>query len=82
VSALDISATAARGMIRDWMNKKQAEKRQSICVQRQANGFLKRPSPTKAGEILNLSVNQLRIITMLLTGHCHLKGHLFKLTSA
>jgi hypothetical protein len=35
--------------------------------------------PSWAGELLNLSRNQLRIMTGLLTGHCHLKGHLFKL---
>ena len=29
--------------------------------------------------MLNQSRNQLRIFTGLLTGHCHLKGHLFKL---
>jgi hypothetical protein len=40
--------------------------------------FLKKPSARKAGELLNLSRNQLRIITGLLTGHFHLKGHLFK----
>ena len=41
--------------------------------------FLKKPSARKAGELLNLSRNQIRIMTGLLTGHCHLKGHLFKL---
>jgi hypothetical protein len=41
--------------------------------------FLKNPSARKADELLNLSRNQLRIMTGLLTGHCHLKGHLFKL---
>jgi hypothetical protein len=40
--------------------------------------FLKKPSARKAGELLNLSRNQIRIMTGLLTGHCHLKGHLFK----
>jgi hypothetical protein len=41
--------------------------------------FLKYPSATKVGELLSLSRNQLRIMTGLLTGHCNLKGHLFKL---
>jgi hypothetical protein len=41
--------------------------------------FFKKPSARKAGELLNLSRNKLRIMTGLLTGHCHLKGHLFKL---
>ena len=41
--------------------------------------FLTKPSASKAGELLSLNRNQLRIMTGLLTGHCHLKGHLFKL---
>jgi hypothetical protein len=41
--------------------------------------FFKKPFARKAGQLLNLSRNQLRIMTGLLTGHCHLKGHLFKL---
>jgi hypothetical protein len=32
-----------------------------------------------AGELLNLSRNQLRLMTGLLTEHCHLNGHLIKL---
>jgi hypothetical protein len=33
----------------------------------------------KAGELLNLGRNQLQIMTGLLTEHCHIKGHPFKL---
>ena len=39
--------------------------------------FLKNPSAKRAGELLNLSRKQLRILTGPLTGHCCLKGHLF-----
>jgi hypothetical protein len=52
---------------------------QSILGQRQAKGFLKISSATRAEELLNVSRNQLRIMMGLLTGHCHLKGHQFKL---
>ena len=45
----------------------------------QAKGFLKKPFAKKARELLNLSRNQLRILIELLTRHCHLKGHPFKL---
>jgi hypothetical protein len=41
--------------------------------------FLKDPVLKKAGELFNLSRNQVQIVTELLTRHCHLKGHLFKL---
>jgi hypothetical protein len=39
-------------------------------------GFLKNPLQKKAGKLLNLSRNRLRIFTVLVTGHCQLKGHL------
>jgi hypothetical protein len=66
-------------VIRDWTSRKHKEHWQSVRGQRQAKGFLKKPCAKKAGELLNLSRNQLRIMTGLLTGHCHLKGHLFQL---
>jgi hypothetical protein len=50
-----------------------------LCGQRQAKGLLKRPSAKRAGELLNLSRDQLRIMMGLLTGHCLFKGRLFKL---
>jgi hypothetical protein len=40
--------------------------------------FLKDAPAKRAGDLLNLSRNQLRIIMGLLTGQCHLKGHLLK----
>jgi hypothetical protein len=40
--------------------------------------FFKNPLQ-KSGELFNLSRNQLSILTGLLTGHCHFKGHPFKL---
>jgi len=77
--ALSISAKVARGVITDWTSKKFEEHWQSICGQRQAKGFLKNPSVERGGELLSQSRNQLRIMTGLLTGLCHLRGHLFKL---
>jgi hypothetical protein len=41
--------------------------------------FFKKPSAKKAGEILNLSINQLRIMAGFLMGHFHLERRLFKL---
>jgi hypothetical protein len=72
-SALGISDKIAREVIRGWMNRKHTEYWQSIHGQREARGFLKRPSGRRAGELLSLSRNQLRILTGLFTGHCHLK---------
>jgi hypothetical protein len=56
-------------VIRDWTSRKHEEHWQSVHGQRQAKGFLKNPSARKAGDLLNLSRNQLRIMTGLLTGH-------------
>jgi hypothetical protein len=71
--ALAISAKFARGVFRDWTSKKHEEYWQSIHGQRQAKGFLKRHSGKRAGELLNLSRNQLR----LPRGHNHIKECLF-----
>jgi hypothetical protein len=67
--ALGVSVKVAREVIRDWTGRKQEERWQSIHEQRQAKGFLKRPCVKKAGELLSLSRNQLKIMTGLLTGH-------------
>jgi hypothetical protein len=76
-SALGISVKVAREVIRYQMNSEKCW--QSICESRQAMAFLKKPSAKKAGELLSLNRNQLRIMTGLLTGHCHLKGQLFQM---
>jgi hypothetical protein len=77
--ALCISVKVAGGVIADWTSRKHEEHWQCVHGQRQSKGLLKRPSATRAWELLNLSKNQIRIMTVLPTGHCHLKGHLFKL---
>lgn len=71
--------TGCQGSEKGWMSKKHKNYWQSIHGQRQHTGFLKTLSSKKGGELLNLSRNQLRIMTELLTGHCHVKEHLFKL---
>jgi hypothetical protein len=56
------------------MSRRHEEHWQSIDGQRHTKGFLKKPAKK-----LSLNRNQLRILSGLLTGHCRLKGHLFKL---
>jgi hypothetical protein len=41
--------------------------------------FFKNPLQESSGELLSVSRNQIRIMTGLLTGHWHLKGHLLLL---
>jgi hypothetical protein len=66
-------------VIKGWINKKHKEYWQFISGQKQANGFVKRPSAEKAGELLSLSRNQPQIMIGLLTGHYHLQVDLYKL---
>lgn len=75
--ALGISEKVAREVSRGWKSKKHNVYWQAICRQMQVNDFLKGPSPKQARELLNLSRNQLRIMTGLLIKHCHLQGHPF-----
>jgi hypothetical protein len=56
-------AKVAMETIRGWTSRKLEEYWQSICGQRQARRSLKRPSDKRARELLNLSRNQLRIMT-------------------
>jgi hypothetical protein len=60
--AVGISLNVARGVISSWMSRKHEDHWKSIHGQRQAKGFLERPSAKRAGEFLNLSRNQLRIM--------------------
>jgi len=46
-----ICLKVARGVIRDWINRKHEEQWQSICGQRQAEGFLKKLSAKKSWKI-------------------------------
>ena len=57
-TALGISIMVARGVTRNWMSRENKGQLQSIRRQRQAKGFLKRPSAKRARELLNLSRNQ------------------------
>jgi hypothetical protein len=77
--AFVLSAMVSMGVIRDLTSRKHREHRQSSSGQTQAKGLLKRPSAKRAEELLSLSQNQLRVLTWLLTEHCHLNRHLFKL---
>jgi hypothetical protein len=45
----------------------------------QAKELIQGPSAKRTKDLLRLNRDQLRWVVGLLTGHCHLKGHLFKL---
>jgi hypothetical protein len=78
-SAIGIPPNIVRGVIRYWTSSKFKGYWQSIFKERHLKGLLNKPSTKRAQEILNLSKNQLRIMTRLLTRQHNLKEHIFKL---
>jgi len=73
---LGTSAKVSREVFMNWKNRKHEGQWKSIHGRRQV---FKKMSAKKARQLQYLSRNQLRIMTELQTGHCHLKGHPFKL---
>jgi hypothetical protein len=59
------------------MSRKYKKHWQSIHGQEQAKGFLQKIPVKEPGEMLSLSRNQLKRMKGFITGHWHLKEHLF-----
>jgi hypothetical protein len=64
-------------VIKGWTSRRHEGYWRPIQGQRKAKDFLKRPSAKRTGELFNLIRNQLGIM-IIITGHCHLNGHLFE----
>jgi hypothetical protein len=77
--ACGISTGVARKAFRDWTITNHRKYWRSLTGLRQIKGFIQGPSAKRAKELLKLERNQLRWVVGLLTGYCHLNGHLFKL---
>jgi hypothetical protein len=77
--ACGISIGVAKKAIGDWKSKKHQEYWESLTGLRQAKGLIQGPFTKKTKDPLRLNRDQLRWVVGLLTRHCHLKGHLFKL---
>jgi hypothetical protein len=77
--ACGISAGTAKRAVSDWTNRDHKKYWESLTGLKQAKGFLQGPSVRRTKELLKLNRNQLRLVTGLLTGHCHLEGHVFKM---
>jgi hypothetical protein len=73
---LGTSVKVSSEVFMNWKSSTRVGHRQSIHGRRQVFNKL---SAKKARQLQYLSRNQLRIMTELQTGHCHLKGHPFKL---
>jgi hypothetical protein len=61
------------------MNKNYIKQWESLTGLKQAKELIVGSSAKRSKDLLKLNRDQLRWIVGLLTGHCHLKGHLFKL---
>jgi hypothetical protein len=77
--ACGISIGVAKKAVRDWTNRKHKEYWESLTGLKQAKGLIQGPSARRTKDLVRLNRDQLRWVVGLLTGHCHLKGHLFKL---
>jgi hypothetical protein len=77
--ACGISIGVAKKTVRDWTDRNHKKYWESTTGLKQAKGFISGPSATRTKDLLRLNRDQLRWVVGLLTGHCHLKGHLFKL---
>jgi hypothetical protein len=77
--ACGISVGVAKKAVRDWTSRKHKAYWESLTGLRQAKGLIQGPSARRTNDLLRLNRDQLRWVVGLLKGHCHLKGHLFKL---
>jgi hypothetical protein len=77
--ACAISVGIAKRAVGDWTSRDHKIYWESLTRLKQAKGFLQGRSVRRTKELLKLNRNQLRWVTGLLTGHCHLKEHLFKI---
>jgi hypothetical protein len=77
--ACSISFGVAERAFRDWTNKNHIKRWESTTGLKQAKGLISGLSAKRTKDLLKLNRDQLRWIVGLFTGHCHLKGHLFKL---
>jgi hypothetical protein len=74
-----ISAGVAKKAARDWTNRNHKEHWESTIGLRETKGLIQGLSARRTKDLLQLNRDQFRWVVALLTGHCHLKGHILKL---
>jgi hypothetical protein len=62
-----------------WMKRDKKRHWDSTTGITQAKGLIFGRSGKRTKDLLKLNTDQLRWVVGLLTGHCHLKGHLFQM---
>jgi hypothetical protein len=73
--ACTISTGVAKKAVRNWTNRTTENIRNPQLDSNRQKG----PSARRTKDLLKLNRDQPKWVVGLLTGHCHLKGHLFKL---
>jgi ribonuclease HI len=77
--ACSISIGVAKKAVKDWANRNHKKCWESTTGLKQAKGPIPRTSARRTKDLLKLNRDKLKWMVGLITGHCHLKGHLFKL---
>jgi hypothetical protein len=77
--ACGISVGIAKNAVREWTNNDHKKYWESLTGLKHAKEFLQGSSVRRTRQLLKPNRNQLWWVRGLLTGCCHLKGHLFKL---
>jgi hypothetical protein len=77
--ACGISVGVTKKAVRDFSNINHKEYWEFLTGLTQANALVEGPSARRTKDLLKLHRDQLRRVIGLLTGQCHLKGHLSKL---
>jgi hypothetical protein len=77
--ACGISVGVAKKAVRNWTNRNHKGYWESTTGLREAKRPIQGASARRTKDLLKLNRDQLRCVVGLLTGHCHLKGHLFNL---
>jgi hypothetical protein len=76
---ISISIGVAKKVVRDWANRNHKKHWESTTGLKQAKELILGHSAKRTKDLLKLNRDQLRWVVGVFTGHCHLKGHLFKL---
>jgi hypothetical protein len=74
--ACGTSVGVAKKAVRDWTNRNHKKHWESVTGLTHAKGLILRFSARRTKDLLKLHRDQLRWVVRLLTGHCHLNGHL------
>jgi hypothetical protein len=77
--ACSISIGVAKKAVRDWTNRNRKKTLGIHNWTQTGKGRIQGPSARRTEDLLKLNRDQLRWVVGLFTGHCHLKGLLFKL---